>query len=89
LEIPENLYHRVGNISQEYLKAAKDFIQQNYYGKSTSLKIGDTFNHPIWDEGIINDLDNVKKVYYIKFSKLDAVRPIDFSFFAEAGKPEV
>jgi DNA helicase-2/ATP-dependent DNA helicase PcrA len=81
LEIPENLYRRIGFISRELLEGTEKFI----FKKSDSLQEGDTFNHPIWGKGEVHKIDKEGEVYYIFFPQLNnAIRPIHFSYVARS-----
>ncbi|MCS6905826.1 MAG: 3'-5' exonuclease [Bacteroidia bacterium] len=82
LELPQNLYTRLGNMTKEYLEAAQSFCvqSQNLSFNNNLPKEGDKVIHPIWGEGIVQSI--VGEVYYVYLPKLNATRPLSSSFIS-------
>lgn len=84
-EVDRNYYKRIGKISEELEEEARAFHQKVFVTeqsdpKGDGIEIGSKVEHPIFGEGSIESIDTKKNVYMVRFSKINAVRPISKNF---------
>lgn len=85
-EIKENLYVRQGVLSQETIDCAKRQVeletelQKELLKPVPVLEVGDLVSFSAWGEGEVLEKDNERKIYMIKFDKINGTRPIRFDW---------
>lgn len=81
-EISDHLFIRKGIMKQEILKEAREQlnIRINASGLAERYKLGDVIHHPIWEKGIILEVNEDKGEYKIEFPKINKIKPITFTF---------
>ncbi len=77
-DIDENLLERIGEIPEE-IKAEHKILTRMFDKTQTNIyKIGDQIRHKIFGEGIIEEVDEKTKTYYIRF--VNGTKPINFAY---------
>ncbi len=77
-DIDENLLKRIGEIPEE-IKAEHKILTRMFDKTQTNIyKIGDQIRHKIFGEGIIEEVDEKTKIYYIRF--VNGTKPINFAY---------
>lgn len=85
-EIEENLIDRTGELEEELIKEAQEYIEYNNQRifntntENTIFKEGDVVNHPVFGSGVIEKIDNEKESYIIKFKDHQDPKPISFAY---------
>lgn len=81
-EISDKLYVRKGVMRAELLKEAQEQlnIRMDISGFSERFKVGDRVNHPIWEKGIVREVNENRGEYQIEFPKIGKTKPITFTF---------
>ena len=76
-DIDQNLLHIVGEIPQDVrVQTAAQAAELS--GGKRIYKKGDQLRHKVFGEGIVEDVDEEKRTYYIRFT--NGIKPISFSY---------
>ena len=78
LDIDKDLLEIIGEIPEEL--RAEQKIQASVFDKTTDevYKVGDQIRHKVFGEGIVEEVDERTRTYYIRF--VNGVKPINFSY---------
>ncbi|MFD1020722.1 ATP-dependent helicase [Thalassobacillus hwangdonensis] len=83
-ELDEDAYQRIGILDEELEKEAKEYIKAAYgtdrVANEQGHPKGTKVRHPVFGEGVIEEIDHKKNTYLIYFDNLKAPRPISRNF---------
>ena len=79
-DIGEKNYVRLGVIPKELLNIPNKNEQTVLNQNQKTLEIGAIVNHPVFGEGVVNGIDEIRRNYDIYFDKINGNRPISYDF---------
>ncbi|MGV2620498.1 UNVERIFIED_CONTAM: UvrD-helicase domain-containing protein [Halobacillus marinus] len=82
-EVEEGLYESIGEMDPSLREEAEEYIRAAYRAPEptdSGFKKGERVKHPVFGEGVIEEIDGKRNNYMIFFDRLKAPRPISRNF---------